>query len=175
MKRKQSGLLICAIAILAILAAGASMAWRMADVAIDTGVVRKPLPAPVGFVPPSSVVEEINVLERDITDILKPRAADSSPVNLILFGREPEKQETAEADFEGGEVQIRTDYNLTLTFRSNTKRCCFIDGALYEEGNILADGTKILRIDHNRVLISSREMKAWIPLAEKEGMPKEKK
>jgi hypothetical protein len=175
MKRKHSGLLICAIAILAILASGAYMTWRMADFAIDTRVVRKPLPATIGFVPPSSAVGEIDVLERDITHILKPRVADSSPVNLILFGREPGQLETTEPELEGREVQVRTDYKLTLTFRSNTRRFCFIDGTLYEEGNVLADGAKILRIDHNRVLISSRKIKAWIPLAEKEALPKEKK
>ena len=175
MKRKHSGLLICTIATLAILAAGAYIAWRVADFTIASRVVRKPLPAQVGFVPPSTVVEEIGVLERDITDILKPRVADSLPVNLMLFGREPGEQETIEAEIEAREGQLQTGYKLTLTFRSNTRRFCFIDGKLYEEGNVLADGAKILRIDYNKVLISSRKFKAWIPLAEKEGLPKEKK
>jgi len=175
MKRKHSGLLICVIAIFAIFAAGAYVAWQMVGFAVDTRFVRKPLPLPVGFVPPPSVVEEIEVLARDIKDILAPTEADSSPVNLILFGREPAEQETVEAEYEDSNVQLRKDYRLTLTFRSNTRRFCFIDGTLYEEGNALADGAKILWIDHDRVLISSRKIKAWIPLAEKDGISKEKK
>ena len=167
MKRKHSGLLTF---ILIFLALSVTVLYAIHDHGKEIDKIRissRAKPLPIISVPASSLVKEIEKLEKIMTDIPRPQRPDLSPVNLSLFGY----QKMGKLGFASRGKKIvlptRMDYNLSLAFTSGKRRFCVIDGTFYTEEGHLPDGARIIKIEPNRVLIGKRQIKEWISIAER--------
>ncbi len=166
MKRKHSGLLTFILIFLTlsitVLYATQDHGKEIDTIRISSGV--KSLP--VVSVPASSLVKDIENLEKIMTDLPRPQRPDLSPVNLTLFGYQPMGKLRVASRGKQTVLSTRMDYNLSLAFTSGKKRFCVIDGTFYTEGGHLPDGAIIIKIEPNRALIGKRQIKEWISIAE---------
>jgi len=174
MKRKYSGLLTFIIFFLTVLLVASYATWGTGKDPGRTYTMRRVEPPVNISVPAPSVIQEMETLAREIKDILQPHEMNFSPVNLILFGYQPVKEARSALKGGSGGTPYRTDYNLSLAFVSGKNRFCVIDDIFYEEGSHLKDGARIIKVEPNRVLIRNREIKHWVPLAERKIITKEK-
>lgn len=166
MKRKHSGLLTF---ILIFLALSVTVLYAIHDHGKETDKIRissREKPLPVVSVPASSLVKEIENLEKIMTDLPRPQRPDLSPVNLSLFGYQPMGKLGFAPRGKKTVLPTRMDYNLSLAFTSGKRRFCVIDGTFYTEEGHLPDGARIMKIEPNRVLIGKRQIKEWISVAE---------
>ena len=175
MKRKYSGLSAFIIffltVLLAVLYATWGPEWSMGRI----HTLRKVTPPVDISVPSPSAIREMEKLQQGMKKLFEPREVGLSPVNLILFGYQPMGKSRITLKGAGTGLTARMDYNLSLAFVSGKRRFCIIDGSFYEQGNHLKDGEKIIKIESNRVLIGNRQIKEWIPLAEREKIQKDEK
>ena len=175
MKRKYSGLSAFIIFFLAVSLAVSYATWGPERSMGRIHALRKVKPPVDISVPALPVIQEMETLEREMKKLFKPHEMGSLPVNLILFGYQPVGKSRSTLKGVGTGLTARMDYNLSLAFVSGKRRFCIIDGNFYEQGNHLKDGEKIIKIESNRVLIGNRQIKEWIPLAEREKIQKDEK
>ncbi|MBN1381455.1 MAG: hypothetical protein JXA41_07260 [Deltaproteobacteria bacterium] len=167
MKRKYSGLLTVIIAFSAFLLAAVYGIWTSGTKIPEIQMTEKIAPRPAIAVPPVSVVTEMDNLEEEMEAMIKLENGDTSEVDLRLFGYQPVKTAEPVLRTEAGKM-ISKNYFLSLAFVAEKKRFCIIDDVFYEEGGRLPDGSAIVKVEPQRVMIKSRNMTHWIPLAEKE-------
>jgi len=141
--------------------------WVSGKKVNEIQIKRKIIPLPVISVPTVSVINEMERLEHEMDALIRPRKGDNSHVDLSLFGYKPVTMGGHVLRTTTGEA-ISTDYVLTLAFVSGKRRFCIIDDVFYEEGNKLPDGAEIVKIESIRVMVRSRKITYWVPLAEKE-------
>ena len=175
MKRKHSGLLAFIIIFITVLVAVSYAIRKISENHNGTYMTRKITPLSEIAVPPLSVIREMEQLQRDTKGLLHPHGIYSAPVNLILFGYQPVEKSRFTLKTGSSGIPYRMDYNLSLAFVSAEKRFCMIDGVFYNQGSYLKDGAEIITVEPNRVLIRKRQIKQWIPLAEREIIKEEKK
>ena len=126
-------------------------------------------------IPTPGDVREIVKLTSEIRALNAGLASDETQVDLTLFGYEPsEDNNTSDAlhdpTQEENNAHSQLAYAVTLTFASETKRFCVIDGKFYPEGGILPDGARILAIEAQQVLIHKFNLKRWIPVTKSVGV-----
>ena len=175
MKRKYSGLSAFIIFFLTVLLAVSYATWGSERSVGRMHTLRKVKPPVDISVPSPSAIREMEKLQQGMKKLFEPREIGLSPVNLILFGYQPMGKSRITLKGAGTGLTARMDYNLSLAFVSGKRRFCIIDGSFYEQGNHLKDGEKIIKIESNRVLIGNRQIKEWIPLAEREKIQKDEK
>ena len=170
MKRKHHGILSAA---LIFMVAGAAVLYFMfGPWRVNRGIhptSGKPLfEMPV---PGLTEIREIQKLDAIMADLAFPRRADYDPVNLVLFGYRPARENNdLKVKKENDIPAHKKSYTLTFAFASGKKRFCIIDGEFYSEGSTLLDGGKIVKIETVRVLIRKRNLNRWIQMSA--GIPK---
>jgi len=170
MKRKHHGILS---AVLIFLVTGAAVLYFMyGPWRVKRGIhptLGKPLSEMP--VPGPTEIKELQKLDAIMADLAFPRRADYDPVNLVLFGYRPVRENNdLKAKKENDVPAHKKAYTLTFAFASGKKRFCIIDGEFYSEGSTLIDGGTIVKIETVRVLIRKRNLNRWIQMTE--GTPK---
>jgi len=116
-------------------------------------------------VPPKSVLEQMDYLERRMHMLSAPPPQIRQRVDLSGLGYVP--LVAADPGQAAGESAENTgpDYQLTLAFDGRVKRYCVIDDRLYAEGAVLPDGATIVKIESRRVLIAKESLRQWLNIA----------
>ena len=169
MKRKHHGILSAA---LIFLVAGAAVLYFMyGPWRVNRGIDSTPgKPLSEMAVPGLTEIKELQKLDAIMADLAFPRRADYGPVNLVLFGYWPKRENNdLKAKKEDDVPAHEKSYILTFAFASGKKRFCIIDGEFYSEGSTLIDGGTIVKIETVRVLIRKRNLNRWIQMTE--GIP----
>ncbi len=169
MKRKYQGLLTTGLILSALVAAAVyalSGFWKTGD---KVSIYRmKPLPNI--NIPETSTLREIDRLGKKIRSIAYPSGSGTAPVNLIMFGYQS-IQGSGQESGQGFEpatygrqitLPVEMNYSLTFAFSSGKERFCFVNRMFCGEGDKLADGGRILKIESGRVLIEKRGFKKWV-------------
>ncbi len=166
MKRKHHGILS---AVLIFLVAGASILYYM----YGTWRVNRGIHTTLGKpliemrVPGLTEIKELQKLDAIMADLAFPHRADYDPVDLVLFGYRPERENNElKAKKENDTPAHEKVYKLTFAFAAGKKRFCIIDGEFYSEGSTLLDGGTIVKIETVRVLIRKRNLNHWIQMTE---------
>jgi len=176
MKRKHRGFINFIIVVTALLAAGAVATVSIGKDLYTRYEMKKPVRVSVVDIPLPYTLRKMETLDKSIDNTMKARKMNTSEVNLILFGYMPAERVLPSRERSDEEALIRPkDYVLTLAFISGIHRLCIIDGALYEEGGTLPDGTRILRVEPTKVLVNNRKFNWWVPLSEKQKVHGERK
>jgi len=165
MKRKYHGLLTIGIILPVLIATavyGITGFWKTGD---KVPVYRmKPLPNI--NIPETSTLREIDRLGKKLRSIAYPAGSGNKPVDLIMFGYQsiPENGKQYELAVHGRQITlpVEMNYSLTFAFSSGKERFCFVNSIFCGEGDTLADGGRILKIEPGRVLIEKRGFQKWI-------------
>ncbi len=170
MKSKYHGivsLLIFVIAVAAMIGYGLFQSNRI------KGSVRiaSPQVVPQVMVPEPATLKYIDFLTQRLPMIAHMKE-EPGQVDLRLFGKSaaPEnqsgepQQEQSRPDRPATETATRerASYRLTLCFSSPQKSFCVIDGQMYEEEALLPDGSKIVKIENDRVRIGRNNRSEWV-------------
>jgi len=169
MKRKYQGILTIGL-ILPVLVATAVYAlsgfWKTGD---KVSVYRmKPLPNI--NIPGTSTLREVDRLGKKLRNIAYPGGSQTASVDLIMFGYQSIIEygqgsgQRAEQAAYGREITlpVEMNYSLTFAFSSGKERFCFVNSLFCGEGDNLADGGRIIKIEPGRVLIEKRGFKKWV-------------
>jgi hypothetical protein len=167
MKRKYQGLLTIGL-ILPVLVATAVYAvsgfWKTGDNLSNHRM--KPLPNI--NIPDTSTLREIDRLGKKLRSIAYPSGSGAEPVDLIMFGYQSTQGSASGQGFEPAAYQrqitlpVEMNYSLTFAFSSGKERFCYVNNMFCGEGDNLADGGRILKIESGRVLIEKRGFKKWV-------------
>jgi len=120
-------------------------------------------------VPDEAVLKEMAVLRKHLNRLAYPRAAGSQVARLSLFGYTPAAtgmrlNKRAAKGMTPPPVQF--DYTLSFALAAGNRKLCLLDGQLFTQGAVLADGGRILTIEPERVLIEKTPLQRWIYLQE---------
>lgn len=167
MKRKQQGLISILIVVF-ILIPTAIYAVYFLQVSVEGNTVRSPKMPSEYIVPDTTVLKEISMLEKKMTELANPVDLESLPDKPIRFWQYSDQPYHRYKTFNHGEekANFNTVYTLTFTFTSGEKKFCVIDGSFYPQGAELQDGGKILKIKSGKVLVKKGELTRWISLPE---------
>ena len=165
MKRKYQGLLTIGLLLTVLVATAVYVLgdfWKTGD---KVSIFRmKPLPNI--NIPETSTLREIDRLGKKLRSIAYPSGSGAAPVDLIMFGYQSIQesgQRTEQATY-GRQITlpVEMNYSLTFSFSSGKERFCFVNSIFCGEGDNLADGGRILKIESGRVLIEKRGFKKWV-------------
>jgi hypothetical protein len=161
MKKKHQGLTSILLFVVAVGTAVAflfSGYWRTGDFSSGSEAA----PFATGDDPGQNLFYEIRKLNDHLDFLVQPAPADTSEVDLVLFGYH--KPNPVSSGTSGNEPPSPdpVDYRLSFAFASAHQQFCILDGNFYTAGHVLPDGAKILTIKPNRVLIGKDHLERWI-------------
>ena len=169
MKKKYQGLLTIGLILLVLFATAVytlSGFWKTGD---KVSIYRmKPLPNI--NIPETSTLREIDRLGKKLRGIAYPSGTGAGSVDLIMFGYQS-IQESGQGSGQRFEpatygrqitLPVEMNYSLTFSFSSGKERFCIVNSIFCGEGDKLADGGRIIKIESGRVLIEKRGFKKWV-------------
>lgn len=160
MKRKYQGMISVALAAIVILLTGGyyrSGLWR--TVQVESGPVHAPVAD--SWMPSEEQVQAMHHISGVLNLLAAPTARGVDPSPLALFGQRDAGTEKNTPGGRHGDPEKAT-YGLSLTLLAGPVRYCIVDGAFVVEGGRLEDGTAVMKIDNQRVLIAKDHELAWI-------------
>ncbi|MFZ0450295.1 MAG: hypothetical protein WAL98_13745 [Desulfatiglandaceae bacterium] len=124
--------------------------------------VTKPFlkPMPEVLVPKVETVREMARLERIMAELAKPTAEKEWPVNLVPFGYRPVGKNHGTSG--KNNLPDLANHSLSMIFVGDHKGFCIIDGRFYPGGSELPDGSRIVMVKRDRVLLRKGHIKRWI-------------
>jgi len=128
-----------------------------------------PPPIPDVQIPDKATMERVTALSKRLYRLAN-MSADRTPITLKLFGYEPVDQKRGKNVTPTNITVPRTDftyYYLSLCFSSEKNSFCVIDNTLYALNSFLPGNERIIKIEHDRVLIKKNSVKDWIYLSRK--------
>ncbi|MGD9211377.1 MAG: hypothetical protein PVI90_11400 [Desulfobacteraceae bacterium] len=128
-------------------------------------IATKPIILPQISVPSSKEIRMMRQLLPKLETLSVPSGIITGAVALEPFGYRRPEVGVGQAGGKPGDLSEESNYTLTLTFSSGTRRFCIIDGAFYPKGGVLPDGARIAQIRPHKVLIRKKERQIWIPLS----------
>ncbi|MGD8283875.1 MAG: hypothetical protein PVG08_07205 [Desulfobacterales bacterium] len=161
MKRKYHGFL-SAVLILIVLGLTAAFVVQKSWTAEDTVRHHPVKPLPQIDLPDSATLNKIDALEATLADLVNLPEPGDDRVDLMALGYDAGKHVNPVAADVETNASVRMDYSLTLTFCSDEKNYCIIDGKFASEGIYLSDGAKIIKIEPDRVMVQKKEIRSWI-------------
>jgi len=164
MKDKYQGIVSMGVVILLFLSVGGyySSGWW-----VRTPQFKGPVQPPVvdGWMPSPEQIQTMAHFSGSLPALARPEARGAAPANLLLFGQNIQ----SDADPQGNPGHARTAGNtpsLSLTLLAGPIRYCIVDGAFVAEGARLADGTAVMKIDNQKILIAKDRRVEWIHMEE---------
>ncbi len=167
MKQKYKGILSAVMALSAVLAILGYYysGWWQPERVTQPRVVT---PAASSWTPNKQQLETISRLSGQLSMLTHPSAKSMRQSTLAMFGQHPMPSGQGQrSGYEGA----RPVYALTLTMVAGPVRYCIINGSLLSEGNRMADGAVVARIETKRVLITLKEERQWVQLDEETSVP----
>ena len=161
MKRKYHGFLSAGL-ILIVIGIAAAFVVQKSWTAEDTVRHHPVKPLPQIDLPDSATLNKIDALEATLADLVNLPEAGDDRVDLMALGYDAGKPVNPEAVDSETNASVRMDYSLTLTFCSDEKNYCIIDGKFASEGIYLSDGGKIIKIESDRVMVQKKKIRSWI-------------
>ncbi len=177
MKRKHYDLVAVTMLILSVIFTGFYYVHTAKSLASQRSTVSfKPIKKI--SLPEKGEIKKIRELETRMLKLAYPGIEDSSPVNLELFGYRPLAQPGLHSGRQGkiahSTLPSYLDYKLTFAFAAGDKRYCVINGAFYSEGTLLPDGSRILKVEPDRVLVGKEKRTTWVEVSQSTAERKKK-
>ncbi|MCP4714037.1 MAG: hypothetical protein GY868_02885, partial [Deltaproteobacteria bacterium] len=148
MKRKQS-ILFTVCAVPAVVTATALYAFLFFEGPLPQRAPLQRLPEIA--VPAAAEIAEIQKLENRLALLANPpRTVIDHKFQLNLFDHLQTYESACKID---GKSRNTTDYTLSLVMQSDKKRLCIINGSVYPEGSTLPDGSRVVTVEPQRVLV----------------------
>jgi len=161
MKRKYHGFLSAGL-IFIVIGLAAAFVVQKSWTAEDTVRHHPVKPLPQIDLPDSATLNKLDTLEATLADLVNLPESGNDSVDLMALGYDAGKTVNPEAVDGETNALVRMDYSLTLTFCSDEKNYCIIDGKFASEGIYLADGGKIIKIEPHRVMVQKKDIRSWI-------------
>ncbi len=160
-----------AIMVLSIFTIVFSCLWLWIEAGKNISATRelvKPLPLSEIQLPPPEVLADLERLEGLMDQLGKGRQENGRSVDLSAFGYEALNRNLArEGKIKGRESgmdSLGSGYNISFAFSSPSKGFCVVDGEFYEQGTLMQDGTRILKVRPDSVLMERAGIRKWVPV-----------
>ena len=112
-------------------------------------------------VPSERQVHRMQALSQRLAVLAHPVDRATASSTLTLFGYQP--PDVADRDgWEASNDFLNAQRGLSLTVAAGTQRFCVIDGVFLTEGDQLPDGSRVLKIESQRVLLALDMQSRWI-------------
>ncbi len=106
---------------------------------------------------------EVDDITKKLALITHPLTDVGHGVDLKLFGRKQVVNQTAV----GSKRPVAAPefaYDITFTFVSDKNQYCYINNTFYRQGDVMADGGQISKIQIRQVLIIKNHISQWVPI-----------
>lgn len=166
---KDQGVLIAGLLLLSLLVSG----WYIfSELGEPTGLRRQSGLPPLTPVPSVDQKQERSMrgLKGNLARMVAPPALEEKDIDLRMFGYMPMKEQPWGQPRHTPSRYLR-DFNVTMAFVSEKNRFCVIDGKFQLQGDTLLDGTRIVKILPDRVLLDWHGTRKWVEVANIEAMP----
>ncbi len=166
---KDQGALIAGLLTLSLLGSG----WYIfSELGEPSSLRRQSGLPPLTPVPSVDQKQERSVreLKGNLARMVAPPELEDKNLDLRLFGYTQVRDESWGQTRRSPDRFLR-DFNVTMAFVSENKRFCVIDGKFQQQGDTLLDGTRIVKILPDRVLLDWHGTKKWVEVANIEAIP----
>lgn len=166
---KDQGVLIAGLLALSLLGSG----WYIfSELGEPTLQKRKTGLPPLTPVPSVDQKQERSMreLKGNLARMVAPPALEEKSMDLRMFGHMPMEERPWGSPRRTPSRFLR-DFNVTMAFVSEKSRFCVIDGKFQQQGDTLPDGTRIVKILPDRVLLDWHGTSKWVEVANIEAMP----
>ncbi len=163
MKRKHHGMIAVlsgGVALVAIGTYAGSGVWHPSEVIRH----RRPPTALNIKVPTEQQVRRMDSLYSRMGQLASPSTRSVAAKTLTLFGYQDNSASGQDADNSDRDRVGQGRWQLSLTVQTGIRNYCVIDGKFLSEGAKMADGTQVLKIENQRVLISTGQEQRWLYL-----------
>ncbi len=166
---KDQGILIAGLLTLSLLVSGGYLYLELDQPSSQKS--RAGLP-PLTPVPSVDQKQERSIREfkGNLARMVAPPEQEEKRLDLRMFGYTPMAEEPWGRPQRTPSRFLR-DFNVTMAFVSNNNRFCVIDGRFQQQGDTLLDGTRIVKILPDRVLLDWHGTRKWVEVANIEAMP----
>ena len=164
MKNKHRGMLSVLVGLTALAAAGV---YAFSGIRTTPGQFNgsRPPAALQIKVPSESQVHQMQALSQRLAVLARPVTRASTDAPLTLLGDLPQDGPGHNGQEDPGDF-LNAERKLSLTVAAGARRFCIIDGGFLTEGDKLPDGSRVLKIENQRVLLTLDKQSRWLYLIE---------